>query len=161
MNTAWDVELGAFLTELSSIQEETLHVLEKKRKLLMGVDTAGLAELAPQEDSLIERLQGCLKTREDLLQKAGKEGLPAVSLTELTQALPRDQKKQLAPDLEGAAARMRLLRHHSLTNWVLVQRTLLHLGQMLEIIATGGRPQPTYGKGEPACATGSLADWAA
>ena len=161
MNTAWDVELGAFLTELSSIQEETLHVLEKKRKLLVDVDTAGLAELAPQEELLVQRLQSCLKKREELLQKAGEEGLPAASLTKLAQALPRDQRKQVAPDLEGAASRMRLLRHQSLTNWVLVQRTLLHLGQMLEIIATGGRPQPTYGKGEPACATGSLADWAA
>ena len=45
---------------------------------------------------------------------------------------------------------MRLLQHHSLTNWVLVQRTLIHLSQVLEIIATGGRLKPTYGKDDSA-----------
>ena len=41
---------------------------------------------------------------------------------------------------------MRLLQHQSLTNWVLAQKALLHVAQMLEIIATGGRLKPTYGK---------------
>jgi len=54
-----------------------------------------------------------------------------------------------------------LLQHHSLVNWVVIQRTLLHLSQMLEIIATGGRLQPTYGKGESSTASGTLMDWAA
>ncbi|MCU0373434.1 MAG: hypothetical protein MUE56_09370, partial [Ignavibacteria bacterium] len=30
---------------------------------------------------------------------------------------------------------MRLLQHQSLTNWVLAQRSMLHLSQLLEIIA--------------------------
>jgi hypothetical protein len=29
---------------------------------------------------------------------------------------------------------------------VIAQRTLIHLSQLLEIIATGGRLQPTYGR---------------
>ena len=57
--------------------------------------------------------------------------------------------------------RTRVLRHHSLTNWVLVQRTLIHLSQMLEIIATGGEMQPTYGKEESVHARGALVDRAA
>jgi hypothetical protein len=46
--------------------------------------------------------------------------------------------------IREAAERSRLLQHQCLTNWVLVQRTLLHLSQLIEIIATGGRLQPTY-----------------
>jgi hypothetical protein len=53
------------------------------------------------------------------------------------------------------------VQHHSLTNWVLVQRTLIHLSQMLEIIATGGRMKPTYGEGGRTDAGGSLVDQAA
>jgi hypothetical protein len=53
------------------------------------------------------------------------------------------------------------LQHQSLTNWVLVQRTLLHLSQLIEIIATGGRLKPTYGKGSDHQAGGALVDRAA
>jgi hypothetical protein len=41
---------------------------------------------------------------------------------------------------------------------VLAQRTLIHLSQMLEIIATGGQMQPTYGKKESVGASGALVD---
>jgi hypothetical protein len=41
---------------------------------------------------------------------------------------------------------------------VVVQRTLIHLSQMLEIIATGGQMQPTYGKKESVQARGALVD---
>ena len=51
---------------------------------------------------------------------------------------------------------MRILQHHSLANWVLAQRSLLHVSQLLEIIATGGRMQPTYGDSESVHARGSL-----
>ena len=59
-----------------------------------------------------------------------------------------------------AAGKSRLLQHQSLTNWVVVQRTLLHLSQLLEIIATGGRLRPTYGKESPAASGGALLDHA-
>jgi hypothetical protein len=63
--------------------------------------------------------------------------------------------------MREAADRSRLLQHQSLTNWVLVQRTLLHLSQMIEIIATGGRPKPTYEKGPGSNSGGALVDRAA
>jgi hypothetical protein len=53
---------------------------------------------------------------------------------------------------------MRLLQHQSLTNWVVAQRTVLHLSQMIEIIATGGKLKPTYGKSDAALARGALVD---
>jgi hypothetical protein len=53
---------------------------------------------------------------------------------------------------------MRLLQHQSLTNWVLAQRAVLHVSQLLEIIATGGRLQPTYGDGDTLHNRGSLVD---
>jgi hypothetical protein len=53
---------------------------------------------------------------------------------------------------------MRLLQHQSLANWVLAQRVMLHLSQLLEIFATGGRLQPTYGRGEMPTSSGALVD---
>ena len=161
MDIAWDSELAQFLTDLSTVQEETLQLLTAKRELLVHMDAAGLAALAPREETLIARLQQCLDRREQLLQRAAGEGLPASDLQTLAKAIPGSQRRQVDAQLQSAASRTRLLRHHSLTNWVLVQRTLLHLGQMLEIIATGGRLRPTYEKGKPSATPGSLMDWAA
>jgi len=67
----------------------------------------------------------------------------------------------LTTQMHDAATRGRILQHKSLSNWVLVQRWLIHLSQLLEIIATGGQLQPTYGKDATNSSGGSLVDQAA
>jgi flagellar biosynthesis/type III secretory pathway chaperone len=158
METAWESELAQFLTQLSAVQDESLEILTKKRELLVANDTEGLAALGTREETLIERLQACLRRREELLGRAAEEGLPADSIRSLTAALPDRQNAELAERVHQSTGQARLLQHHSLTNWVVVQRTLIHLSQMLEIIATGGKMQPTYGRGAPAEADGALVD---
>lgn len=143
----WEQELGELLTLLSSTQGELLALLGEKRDLLVQGDLPGLAAIQPREEAIAAKLQICQLRREELLGRAAQEGLPNDSLHSLTQALPNQATPKIRASINEAELRTRLLRHHSLTNWVLVQRTLLHLSQMLEIIATGGQPQPTYGKG--------------
>lgn len=161
MDTAWASELAELLTDLLATQDELINVLTRKRRMLVEVDTGGLAALAQQEEDLTGRLQQCLQRRQSLLQRAAAEGFPSNSIGSLTRALPHGQQGELGSQVKLANARSRLLQHHSLTNWVLVQRSLLHLSHMLEIIATGGRMQPTYEKGECAPTSGALVDRAA
>ena len=158
MEAAWESELAKFLTDLSAVQDESLQVLTRKRELLVAGDTGGLAAVGKQEEELLGRLQDCLRRRQELLKRADDEGLPSDSLRSLTAALPGRGKKALADHLREASGRARLLQHHSLTNWVLTQRTLIHLSQILEIIATGGRMKPTYEKSDSADASGALVD---
>ena len=158
MQTAWESELAIFLTELSAVQSESLEVLTSKREALASWNMEELANIGQQEESLIQRLQQCLQRREELLEKAGREGLPSDSIRSLTAALPGDGKDQLADQLHGTGGRARLLQHNSLVNWVVVQRTLIHLSQLLEIIATGGRLHPTYSKEDAATHSGALVD---
>lgn len=158
METAWESELASFLTHLSAVQAESLELLTEKRRLLVAADTEGLAEVTKREDTLIEKLRECLSRRKQLLDRAAEEGLPSESIRSLTAALPDDEKQALSDQAREAAGRARLLRHHSLTNWVVVQRTLIHLSQMLEIIATGGQMQPTYERKESVQASGALVD---
>jgi flagellar biosynthesis/type III secretory pathway chaperone len=160
MKTPWESELAQFLNDLSAVQDETLGVLVKKREFLVASDTEGLASVNRQEESLLERLQECLKRREELLGRAAQEGLPATNLDTLSRALPRSERTSLSERMQSARSKTRLLQHHSLVNWMLVQRTLLHLSQVLEIIATGGRLQPTYGRRGPVETSGSLVDGA-
>lgn len=157
MNT-WESDLAGFMTDLSTIQDETLDVLTQKRECLAKINTDGLAALAGREQLLMDRLQACLQRRTELLQRAESQGLPGTSLGDLAKSLPLGGRGDLDKQVKQANARTRLLRHHSLTNWVVAQRTLLHLSQLLEIIATGGKKRPTYSKDQSAQCGGSLVD---
>ena len=165
MATANTTDLGsdvaAFLGELSSAQSEMLKLLVEKRELLVKYDADGLALVAPREEQLLGRLQACLERRGQLLARADEEGLPHANIRELAGSLSGGKQTPLSKHLQQASSQTRILQHNSITNWVLVQRTLIHLSQMLEIIATGGRPQPTYGKGGAAESSGALVDQAA
>lgn len=158
MDIAWESELAELLTGLLAAQDELIAVLVRKRRLLAEVDTQGLAAIGLEEQDLLKRLERSLEQRQELLGRAAAEGLPSDSIQSLMSALPKRQSGELGNQVKLANARSRLLQHHSLTNWVLVQRSLLHLSQMLEIIATGGRMKPTYDKGKSVAASGALVD---
>jgi hypothetical protein len=158
----WEQAITQLLAELSGTQQELLEVLAEKRARLAAVDVAGMTELQAREQSLLERLQACHARREELLTAATREGLPGDSMTSLAKsAIPAGKGgsgEKLRKELATSASRMRLLQTQSLTNWVVAQRSLLHVSQLLEIIATGGRLQPTYGVGEGVHARGGLVD---
>ncbi|CAL1151170.1 unnamed protein product [Cladocopium goreaui] len=152
----WEQPLTELLAELSDTQASLLDVLDRKRQMLVGDDRAGLAEIQPEEQRLGERLQACLQRRQELLDTAGEQGLPHANLRTLAKALPTPTRDALAGPLREARSRSRVLQHQSLTNWVLVQRRLLQLSQMIEIVATGGRQAPTYPEKGPSAAGGVL-----
>ena len=161
MSDRWDTEIGGLLTELADVQSALLETLHEKRRILATNDHQALTSMAVREQVLIERLQACQDRRQELLSRASQDGLPADSIRELSNRLPAEGRERLQANIREAADRSRLLQHQCLTNWVLVQRTLLHLSQMIEIIATGGRPRPTYGKGSDRAQSGALVDRAA
>ena len=160
MGADWETELAELLTELSAAQDELLDLLQAKRDLLVKADSAGLEAISDREAKLVARLEACHDHRAQMLDQAAARGAPADNLRALATRLPEPSRGQLRHHVEQSRARARLLHHQSLTNWVLVQRTLIHLSQMLEIIATGGRGEPTYRKGEDAPAHGALVDQA-
>ena len=157
----WESAIAELLGELSSTQQELLNLLAEKRPLLVAGDAAGLAALEGREGELLARLEACQQRRADLLAQAKTQGKPSTSVRRLVGSLSRAERTAVEGSLREAAARSRLLQHQSLTNWVIVQRNLIHLAQMLEIIATRGRPKPTYGKEASAAPSGAFVDQAA
>jgi FlgN protein len=161
MNDSYEGDIGALLTELADVQSALLTVLGEKRTLLVSGNVDALAAIGPREQELAVRLQACHEHRQQLLARADAEGLPADSIESLSDRLPASSRKNVQASIREAANRSQLLRNESLTNWVVVQRSLLHLSQMIEIIATGGRPKPTYDKGPGSNSGGALVDQAA
>lgn len=158
MDTAWETQLTDYLADLSAVQARTLDVLARKRQMLAKPDTEGLADATVEEAGLVESLQDCLTRRDRMLEDAHREGLPSESIRSLVAALPGNQRSGLGDQVRRAVAQSRLLQHDGLVNWILIQRTLIHLSQLLEIIATGGRLQPTYRKEERQQGSGALVD---
>ncbi len=158
MPPAWENELADFLNELSAVQTRSLDVLSRKREALATLDLAALDGLASEEQDLVSRLGRCLERRKGLLARASDEGRPADSIRSLAGSLPGARQTGSRQKFDEASARARMLWHHSLTNWLLAQRTLLHLAQLLEIIATGGRMEPTYQKEGRLSRQGALVD---
>lgn len=158
MEMTWESELAKFLTDLSTVQDHTLSVLTRKREMIRTSDVEGLATVDEEERRLVDDLQHCLDRRQELLDQARQQGLPSKNIRSLAGAFPGTKEGSLVDQVRQATVRSRTLQIHNLTNWVLVQRTLLHLSQILEIIATGGRMKPTYGKDEPSSAHGALMD---
>ncbi len=156
----WDTQVAELLTELSQVQGEVLQVLEQKRQRIAANDFDGMLALSGTEHQLLERLEACQTKRAELLSNAAAAGKPADSMRSLAASLPANQRGNLDKHFRTANAQAGLLRHESLTNWVVIQRTLLHLSQMLEIFATGGRPVPTYGN-DNCGGGGTLVDQAA
>lgn len=142
MHEEWERELARFLEELSTIQGRVIDLLNRKQRLLVAADGEGLAAMAPEEAEIEEQLKQCLIWRAKLLEKAADQGLPSDRITNLAGAV--GASRQLKRQLAGATHQARLMQIHNLTNWMLNQRALIHLSQLIEIIATGGRRHPTY-----------------
>ncbi len=155
-----ELQLASLLERLSAAQRELLSLLATKRELIVRRDHQALSALASRESQLGDELRACQIERQRLLAAADAEGLPGQTLAELSAALPSSTARQLGGSVDEARQQARLIRHECLTQWVAVQRTVLHLAQMLEIIATGGRAQPTYGKGRNGERGGALIDQA-
>ena len=149
-------ELATLLSDLLAGQGELMAVLNRKRNLLAAMDHEGLAGIADEEQRLLGVLQDCLARRQTLLARAAASGLPSGSIQALTQAMPSPKREPLSRQVAAASSRVRLMHTQNLTNWIVIQRTLIHLSQLLEIIATGGRPQPTYGAVGPSQPHGAL-----
>jgi flagellar biosynthesis/type III secretory pathway chaperone len=152
----FEAEITGLLDQLTSVQSELLDVLAKKRTALATADMTALTELQPREESLSSRLLECQNRRTSLLAEAKKEGRPSENVARLANSTSPGKTSKLGNQVKESAARMRILQHQSLANWVLAQRSLLHVSQLLEIIATGGQMRPTYGDKESVHARGSL-----
>ena len=149
-------ELDAFLQSLDRAQQDLIDLLAAKRRCAAEGDWEGLDRLRGRHDELLARLDAMTGRREELLRQAAAAGYAARDLTDLARHLPR--RAALDQRLRQATARMRLVQHESLAAWVVTQRAVLHLAHLLELLATGGEPRPTYGRHPQEAGAGAMVD---
>jgi len=158
----WHQHIADLLGELSATQDELLQLLTQKREAMVASDMEAMDGLQDREVQLGQRLQEIQSRREVLLKQAKEQGLPSDNLGAVLASVGDAEDGKLGHDMVKAQTKSRVLQEQTLTNWVLAQKSLLHLSQLLEIIATGGRNTPTYGEeGSATHSRGSLVDEAA
>lgn len=139
---AWpelEAALANLLNELSLVQDEMLEVLAAKGNLFASGELSGIAVIREREASLEKRLQACHDQRRRLLAITAEQRWPADTLESVTLRLMPGPHDHLEAHLNEPGARRQLLQHGGLTRWVSAQCSMLHLSQLLEVLATGGR----------------------
>jgi len=135
-------DLYQFLSRLSDVQKRAQAVLERKQELLVKPDRDALTAIAVEEQEVLAQLAQCLARREEILATARQRGYVVESIQSLCRILPvHSECRRL---VEESVRRSRMIQSLSLTNWVITQKSIIHLSHLLEIIATRGKGKPTY-----------------
>jgi len=153
-------DVGSLLQDLTEVQTSLLSVLQQKREAMASGEIQQLSELQPIEEEINGRLKACFERRSEILQHGQTQGVDALTLAEMTNQLSGQTDSNignLEAQFQESRDRIRELQLEHLTNWVIAQKSLLHVSQILEIVATGGKIKPTYGK-DDFCARGALVD---
>jgi hypothetical protein len=162
-------DLAKFVTALEETQQALLALLTEKRRALDTFDSKGLVRLSEEESVLAGRLQGLVARRGELLEQGRRAGFTGDTLLELTGAIGKHQgDARIRAALEMLQARLRRtqqrtaeLQQESWVHWIISHRCYNHYTEMLELIAHGGHPAPTYGDRLPSATGGALLDAAA
>jgi len=162
-------ELAQFLTALEQAQENLLTLFTAKRKALDTFQSEELLRLSAREGELAARLSELVKERMGLLLKARDAGFVVESLLELAGAVGRtvgDARVLRAIELiqgriRQSQQRTTRLQHESWVHWIISHRCYNHFTELIDLIAHGGHPAPTYGDKTSAATGGALLDAAA
>ena len=162
-------EISQFLTALEQTQQGLLELFTAKRKALNTFQSQELIRLSGTEEELAARLHEFVKERVELLLKARDAGFVVESLLELAGAIGKtvgDARVLRAIELirgriMQSQQRTIKLQHESWVHWVISHRCYNHFTELLDLIAHGGHPAPTYGDRTPTAIGGALLDAAA
>lgn len=157
-------ELAQFLTELEQTQENLLALFAAKRKAINSFQSDELMLLSEHEKELAARLQEQVRARMALLVKARDAGFVVESLLQLAGAIGKtvgDARVLRAIELITVRIiesqnRTVKLQHESWVHWIIAHRCYNHFTELLELIAHGGHPAPTYGDKSGVATGGAL-----
>ena len=139
-------ELEQFAEKLIDAEQALFEILQRKRQALTAADLQALTALQGPESDAARRLQELVSWRAGLLDRARQAGRRCESLMDLAQSLPGPQSNRLLTLLKTGQRLARAVRHESWVQWVITNRCSNFYGEVLELIAQGGKKSPTYGE---------------
>jgi hypothetical protein len=137
-------ELERFAAALIETQRELLDILRRKRTALSASDLDALEALRMPESDAAQRLQSLVAWRTKLLEASRLAGKTHNTLIDLAQSLRDGRTPELVSALQSARTLATELQRESWVHWVITNRCCHFYGQLLELIAHGGKKPPTY-----------------
>jgi|GEM_PF-5973772 len=147
-------QFDTLMDDILDVQSDLFAAISEKRKALIETDIDAITALIAREETLAGKLNECSERREVLLKIAKKVGVKAASVRAVVSSLPSKNRASLEAKIGKIERQAKMLKSQNLTNLLVIQKTLLHLSKMVEIIATGSPEKTIYSNGQ----SGSTSD---
>ncbi|MDP1795936.1 MAG: hypothetical protein Q8K78_00570 [Planctomycetaceae bacterium] len=144
MTSAWLDELTRFTQVLDQSQQALLSVLRQRRQTLQNATVLELERFNEAGRQAAQRLQVLGAWRQRLIADAQRDGDRGNTLVEILAT-------EVTPTTETLRGRLLLLQRRfaevqreAWIEWVVTQRSSAYYGEVLELIAHGGKTSPVY-----------------
>ncbi len=151
----WQIE--CYLCDYEAVQKHWTELLEQRFVLLALPNPEELMKLCGREEDISGALKELVARRSELLDQGSRLGISASTLRELVSRLfPAGQS--ITERIQNLQFHAEALRRKSWSQWVTCQKSFLYYGQLVQLIANGGRRCSSYGSHRPAAVGGAIVD---
>jgi len=153
-------EIEQLLVAIVALQEELSVVYRAKREAVRKASAAEIDRLTRQEDRVATDLKARLRHRHQILQRVNPMVAPTDSLEKLVQSFAEPTRSRLLGLFERTRRLVEANRRESWVLWIVSKQSLRLFGDVLDLIANGGRKAPVYfaGPGNEISFGGSILD---
>jgi hypothetical protein len=137
-------EIDHLLSAIMALQEELAAVYRAKRDAVRRANAAEIDRLTVREERLVGVLKVHLRQRHQILQRVNPIVGPRDTLEKLVQSFAEPLRSRLLARMEEIRRLVETNRRESWVLWIVSKQSLRLFGDMLELIANGGRKAPVY-----------------
>ena len=138
-------QIEGFLSSLETLQAILKSLYRKRKDALTEGDLIGIKSCHVQEEQVTKQLQQLLEDRKIIIQSANQRQFPGITLREVAQSVfalsdfSPLEKNHLEGKIKLAEEQMAELRQESWTQWIIANRNLQYVNDVIELIANGGK----------------------
>ena len=137
-------EIDQLLSAIVALQEELAGVYRAKRDAVRKASAAEIDGLTVLEERLVDTLKAHLRQRHQILQRVNPMVGPGDTLEKLVRSFAEPLRGKLLAKMEEIRRLVEANRRESWVLWIVSKQSLRLFGDMLELIANGGRKAPVY-----------------
>ena len=137
-------EIEQLLIAITSHQEELASVYRAKREAVRRANAAEIDRLNQREERLVADLKGRLRHRHQILQRINPIVGPSDTLENLVRSFSDPDRGRLLARMDEIRRLVEANRRESWVLWIVSKQSLRLFGDMLDLIANGGRKAPVY-----------------
>jgi hypothetical protein len=137
-------EIEQLLIAIGEIQVELAGIYRAKREAVRAANASEINRHTKQEQRLAADLQAHLRHRQQILQRTKPLVGPDDSIENLVRTFAEPERSRLLAMIEQTRQLVEANRRESWVLWIVSKQSLRLFGDLLDLIANGGRKAPVY-----------------